>query len=145
MAEKLSLVDMIGIGNLLEPLVAEDIITCEAVSYTHLDNAAHFIIKIFWFGSPYELSKHEEKKRSTFLSSPDDLPSEPPFPYHMLSCIQTDISICKASKPDSLITRSITTKFWFSACKAERVTCHAAGNADGANGRSCIGRLPYPK
>ena len=29
MAEKLSLVDMIGIGNLLEPLVAEDIITCE--------------------------------------------------------------------------------------------------------------------
>jgi len=28
-AEKLSLVDMIGIGNLLEPLVAEDIITCE--------------------------------------------------------------------------------------------------------------------
>ncbi len=29
MAEKLSLVDMIGIGNLLEPLVAEDIITCK--------------------------------------------------------------------------------------------------------------------
>ena len=29
MAEKLSLVDMIGIGNLLEPLIAEDIITCE--------------------------------------------------------------------------------------------------------------------
>ena len=29
MAEKLSLVDMIGIGTLLEPLVAEDIITCE--------------------------------------------------------------------------------------------------------------------
>ena len=29
MAEKLSLVDMIGVGNLLEPLVAEDIITCE--------------------------------------------------------------------------------------------------------------------
>ena len=27
MAEKLSLVDMIGIGNLLEPLVAEDILT----------------------------------------------------------------------------------------------------------------------
>ena len=29
MAEKLSLVDMIGIGNLLEPFVAEDIITCK--------------------------------------------------------------------------------------------------------------------
>ena len=29
MTEKLSLVDMIGIGNLLEPLVAEDIITCK--------------------------------------------------------------------------------------------------------------------
>ena len=33
----------------------------------------------------------------------------------------------------------------FSVRKAERVTRHAAGNAHGANGGSCIGRLPYPK
>lgn len=38
MAEKLSLVDMIGIGNLLEPLVAEDIITCEEQGPNYIAN-----------------------------------------------------------------------------------------------------------
>lgn len=57
----------------------------------------------------------------------------------------TDISICKASKRTCWLRDQSRSNSDSSVRKAERVTYHAAGNADGANGGSGIGRLPYPK
>ena len=96
------------------------------------DNAARFYIE--YSGSAHPTSFYRmKKKRSAAPSSPDILSPEPLFRYLTLFCIQTDISICKASKLDSLVTRSITIKCRsFSVCAAERVACHAAGSVHGA-------------
>lgn len=109
------------------------------------DNAAQLQTETTRAARSASLSIELERQRPASRPAPDAQASDPFFAQTPMPASELTSPSCgRQADLDFDEKRKIMCDL-LSRAQRPVVTCHAAGRAPGANGRSCIGRLPHPK